>query len=129
MSESDFAGSRLSIVYGPADGYLFSPLGLIGMFGFTAAKNGMEACAMNVGSAFTSLMVSVCPLARTPLRPLAFFSLNAVQPTTNDVNANAGDARSGCHAWKNARANAASGAGEALDNHSPVRTANVYVLP
>ena len=28
------------------------------MFGFTAAKNGMAICARNVGSAFTSLIVS-----------------------------------------------------------------------
>ena len=71
------------------------PLGSIAMFGFTAAKNGIESWEMNVGSAWFSLTVSFWPLAVIPVRLLAFFSLNAVQLPKLPANATAGEPWSG----------------------------------
>jgi hypothetical protein len=117
--------SRETIRYGPPETYTSMPFASIGMSGFTAAKNGIEIWAMNVGSAWSSLMVSFCPLATTPETPFAFFSLNAWQPATLFANATAGEPWSGWQARKIERANAAAVMFEPSLNLRPGFTVNV----
>ena len=117
--------SRLTIRYGPADGNTLTPFGSIAMFGLTAPKNGIDSSARNVGLARTSLIVSVRPLAVTPLTEPALPSLRASAPTTSCMNAIAGEACFGSAARSRARLNADAVSGDPSLNLSPLRIVNV----